>query len=195
MDWEWEKGNGSSLDGHFRNLREEMAEMSLRIELLERAIPLGCEESGSSSGGEEWAWWSGAWWVKTKMRMNSANRRKVHWVISQSLGKSSERKHRTPKMMGQGGGRNWREREVDLKRSWRARNEQASVEKETTNFRKASEAEGACVDTLGYSSGFQILKARLLECFPDICRTPLSFIFPVTAVHSLGSWVPALCLL
>ena len=31
------------------------------------------------------------WWVRTRMRMNSANRRKVHRAISQSLGKTSER--------------------------------------------------------------------------------------------------------
>ena len=91
MDWEWEKGSEPSVDEQMRNLREEMAEMSLRVERLERNMPLGCEESGSSSGGGEWAWWSGAWWVKTNMRMNSASRRKVHWAISQSLGKSSER--------------------------------------------------------------------------------------------------------
>ena len=91
MDWEWEKGNEPSVDEQMRNLREKMAEMSLRVERLERSMPLGCEESGSSSGGGEWAWWSGAWWVKTNMRMNSASRRKVHRAISQSLGKLSER--------------------------------------------------------------------------------------------------------
>ena len=91
MDWEWEKGNEPSVDEQMRNLQEKMAEMSLRVERLERNMPLGCEESGSSSGGGEWAWWSGAWWVKTNMRMNSASRRKVHRAISQSLGKSSER--------------------------------------------------------------------------------------------------------
>ena len=51
MDWEWEKGNEPSVDEQMRNLREEMAEMSLRVERLERNMPLGCEESGSSSGG------------------------------------------------------------------------------------------------------------------------------------------------
>ena len=51
MDWEWEKGNERSVDEQMGNLREEMAEMSLRVERFERNIPLGCEESGSSSGG------------------------------------------------------------------------------------------------------------------------------------------------
>ena len=74
MDWTWEQRTGSSLDRHMRDLREEMIETSLRIERLERAMPLGCKESGSSSGGGEWALWSGAWWGRTKMRMNSANR-------------------------------------------------------------------------------------------------------------------------
>ena len=92
MDREWKKGGGElSVDELVRNLREEMAEMSLRVERLERNMPLGCEESESGSGGGEWAWWSGAWWVKTKTRMNSASRRKVHRAISQSLGKSSEK--------------------------------------------------------------------------------------------------------
>ena len=49
MDWEWEKGNELSLDGHLRSLRGERAEMSLRIERLERAMPLGCQESGSGA--------------------------------------------------------------------------------------------------------------------------------------------------
>ena len=80
-----------SVDEQMRNIREKMAEMPLRVERLERNMPLGCEESGSSSGGGEWAWWSGAWWVKTNTKMNSASRRKVHRAISQSLGKSSEK--------------------------------------------------------------------------------------------------------
>ena len=80
MDCEWKRGDELSVDEPVRKLREEMAEMSLRVERLERNTPLGCEESESSSGGGEWAWWSGAWWVKT--RMNSASRRKVHRAIS-----------------------------------------------------------------------------------------------------------------
>ena len=61
MDWEWEKGNEPSMDEQMRNLWKEIAEMSLRIERLERNMPLECDESGSSSGGVEWAWWSGPW--------------------------------------------------------------------------------------------------------------------------------------
>ena len=137
MDWEWKNENESSVDGHLRNFREEMAEMLLRMERLDRAL-LGCEESGSSSGGGECAWWRFAWWVKTKMRMNSANRRKVHRAISQSLGKSSERNRVCEeKSSGTDDGPKRRqklEKEVDLKRSWRARNEQASVEKSDDQF-------------------------------------------------------------
>ena len=59
------------------------------------------------------------------------------------------RKQRTPTMMERG--------EVDLKRTWRVRNEQASAEKVVANFRKKSKAEGACVDTPFCSFGFQIL--------------------------------------
>ena len=109
-----------------RNLREEIAEMSLRIERLERNMPLG-------SGEGEWAWWSGAWWVKTKMKMNSASMRKVHRAISQSLGKSSEKKVCEEKMsdtVDDEARRRWKlGKETDLKRSWRVRNEQASFEK------------------------------------------------------------------
>ena len=50
-DWEWEKRNEPSVDEQMSNLREKMAEMSLRVERLERNMLLGCEESGSSSGG------------------------------------------------------------------------------------------------------------------------------------------------
>ena len=60
MDWEWEKKDEPSVYEQMRNLREKMAEMSLRVERLERNMHLGCEESGSTSGGGEWAWWSGA---------------------------------------------------------------------------------------------------------------------------------------
>ena len=77
----------SAVDEQMRNLREKMVEMSLRVERLERNMPLGCEESGSSSGGGEWAWWSGAS-VKTNMRMNSASRRKMHRSDQSVVGKS-----------------------------------------------------------------------------------------------------------
>ena len=54
MDCEWRRGDELSVDELVRNLWEEMAEMSLRVERLERNMPLGCEESESSSGGVEW---------------------------------------------------------------------------------------------------------------------------------------------
>ena len=119
----------------------------MRIERLERAMPLGCEELGSSSGGGEWAWWSGAWWVKTKMRMNSANRRKVHWAISQWLGKTSERnrvyEEKTSDTEDDGARRRQKlEREIDQKMSWRARNEQESVEKRDDKFQKRKQGGG-----------------------------------------------------
>ena len=50
----------------------------------------------------------------------------------------------------------------DLKRSWRTRNEHANSGKVMANFRKASKAEGAFVDTPGCSSGFQILSGCLV---------------------------------
>ena len=46
MDWEWEKKDEPSVDEQMRNLREKMAEMSLRVERLERNMPLGCESRG-----------------------------------------------------------------------------------------------------------------------------------------------------
>ena len=56
------------------------------------------------------------------------------------------RKRQTLMMMKQGGGAN-RELEADFKRSRRVRNEQANFEKVAANFRNASKADGACVDT------------------------------------------------
>ena len=44
MDWEWDKGDESSVDEQMINLREDMVEMSLRVERLQRNMPLGCEE-------------------------------------------------------------------------------------------------------------------------------------------------------
>ena len=145
----------------------------LRVERLERRMPLGCEESESSSGGGEWAWWSGAWWVKTKTRMNSASRRKVHRAISQSLGKSSE-KNRLCEEKASGTdddeSRSWRKlgKEVDSKKSRRARNEQANSANGAANFRNASMAEGACVNKLGSSSGTQILN-KVARSWPGTC--------------------------
>ena len=173
MNCEWKKGNELLVDKLVRNLREEMAEMSLRVERLERNMPLGCEESGSSSGRGEWAWWSGAWWVKTKTKMNSASRRKVHRAISQSLGKSSE-KNRLCEERTSGTdddeARSWRKfgKEADSKKSWRARNEQAVSVKGVANFRNASKVEGACVNTPGSSSGTQILN-KVARSWPGTC--------------------------
>ena len=50
------------------------------------------------------------------------------------------------------------EKEADLKKSRRARNEQANFEKGVANFGNASKAEGECVNTPGCSSGSQVLK-------------------------------------
>ena len=80
---ERETGRTAKLDleDHLRDLREEMAEMSLRVERLERAMPW--EGSGYSSGssGNEWVWWNGAWWIKTKSKMNSASKQKVSRAV------------------------------------------------------------------------------------------------------------------
>ena len=46
MDWEWEKGTEPSVDEQMRNLREKMAEMSLRVERLERNMPLDVKNRG-----------------------------------------------------------------------------------------------------------------------------------------------------
>ena len=151
------------MNGEVRNIREEMAEMSLRVERLEKNMPLGCEESGSSSGGGEWVWWSGAWWVKTKTKMNSASRRKVHRAISQSLGRSSEKiKLCEEKTSGtdDDDAKGWRklggpeQMMFDSKKSRRARNEQADSANGMAHFRNVSTAEGACVDTPCSSSHF-----------------------------------------
>ena len=98
----------------------------------------------------------------TKTRMNSASRRKVHRAISQSYGKSSEKnKLCEEKTSGTDDdeARSWRKfgKEVDSKKSRRARNEQANSANGAANFRNASMAEGACVNTPGSSSGTQIL--------------------------------------
>ena len=147
--------------------------MSCRVERLERNMPLMCEESESSSGGGEWAWWSGAWWVKTKTRMNSASRRKVHRAISQSLGKSMETNRLCEEKTSgtdDDEARSWRKlgKEVDSKKSRRARNEQANSANGAANFRHASMAEGACVNTPGSSSGTQILN-KVARSWPGTC--------------------------
>ena len=132
MRWigEWEERAEVSLEGDLRDLREEMAEMSLRVERLERAMPWECDGSGSSSGGGEWAWWSGAWWVKTGVKMNLANRRRVHRAINQSLGRTrGSDGARKEKMSDTDQGvselRGCAEDDIDQRKSRRTRNEQA----------------------------------------------------------------------
>ena len=140
-------------------------------------MPLGCEESGSSSGGGEWAWWSGAWWVKTKTKMNSASRRKVHRAISQSLGKASEKnKLCEEKTSGtdDDDAKSWRklgkpeQMMFDSKKSRRPRDEQADSANGVAHFRNASRAEGACVDTPVSSSGTQFL-SKVARSWPGTC--------------------------
>ena len=77
MDWEWEEQSELDPEDRLRVLREEMAEMSLRVERLERAMIWEGSGSSSSSGGSDWAWWNGAWWVRTGATMNSESKRRV----------------------------------------------------------------------------------------------------------------------
>ena len=85
---EREVGSGGSSEGYSW---EDMAEMSLRVGRLERAMM--CDGSGSSSclGGSEWACWSGAWWNRTRSNMNSANKRKVSRAVKQAMDKEGDR--------------------------------------------------------------------------------------------------------
>ena len=80
----------------------------------------------------------------------------MHRSISQSLGKSSEKKVCEEKMSDTDDDEARRRgklgKEADLKRSWPVRNEQANFEKGVAKFRNASKAEGACVNTPGCSS-------------------------------------------
>ena len=50
------------------------------------------EGSGSSSGssGSEWAWWNGAWWIRTGSRMNSAGKRRVSRAVHQAMSRQGE---------------------------------------------------------------------------------------------------------
>ena len=56
MDWEWEKRAELDLVDHLRDLREEMAEMALRVGRLECAVVWEGSGSSRSSGGSGWAW-------------------------------------------------------------------------------------------------------------------------------------------
>ena len=71
-------------------MREEMAELSLRVERLERVAWEGSGGS-SGSGGNEWVWWNGAWWIRTKSRMNSASKRKVSRAVKQAMRQDDEK--------------------------------------------------------------------------------------------------------
>ena len=61
-----------------------MAEISFRVEKLERAMSL--DSSGSSSGGSKWAWWNNAWWIRAGSRVNSAGKRWVSRAVRQAMG-------------------------------------------------------------------------------------------------------------
>ena len=69
-----------------RNLQEEMAEISFRVEKLERAMSSEGSGSSGSSGGSEWAWWNNAWWIKAGSRVNSAGKRRVSRAVRQAMG-------------------------------------------------------------------------------------------------------------
>ena len=58
MDWEWEEQSELGPEDRLREWREEMAEISLRVERLERATMWESSGSSSSSGGSDWAWWN-----------------------------------------------------------------------------------------------------------------------------------------
>ena len=58
MDWEWEEQSKIDPEDRLRELREGIAEMSLLVERLERAMM-----------------WEGSWWVRMEGKMNSASKR------------------------------------------------------------------------------------------------------------------------
>ena len=85
-DRERERGTGKMIGTDqadtLKVMREEMAELSLHVEKLERAA--------SGFGGNEWVWWNGTWWIRTKSRMNSACKRKVAKAVKQALRQDDE---------------------------------------------------------------------------------------------------------
>ena len=85
---------GSDQVDPLKVLREEMAEMSLRVEKLESVVLW--EGSGCSSGssGNELALWNGAWWIGTKARMNSASKRMVSRAVKQANRQDDEKLNR-----------------------------------------------------------------------------------------------------
>ena len=72
-------------EDRLRDLQEEMAEISLRVEKLERAMPLESSGSSGSSGGSERAWWNNAWWIKAGQRVTSAGKRRVSRAVRQAM--------------------------------------------------------------------------------------------------------------
>ena len=94
-DRERERGTGKMVGTDqadvLKVMREEMAELSLRVERLEK--PASWKGSGgrSGSGGNEWVWWNGAWWIRTKSRMNSASKRKVSRAVKQAMRQDDEK--------------------------------------------------------------------------------------------------------
>ena len=101
----------------------------------------------------------------------------MHRAIRQSLGKSSEKnKLSEEKTSGTDDdeAKSWRkfgkpeQMMFDSKMSRRARNEQADSANGAANSRNASMAAGACVNTLGSSSGNQILN-KVARSWPATC--------------------------
>ena len=78
-------------EDRLRDFREEVVETSLRVGRLEHAMMM-VEGSGSRSGssGSEWAWWNGAWWIRTGSRMNSAGKRRVSRAVHQAMSRQGE---------------------------------------------------------------------------------------------------------
>ena len=86
-----ERNVGEIRRNRLRDLQEEMAEISLRVERLERAMPLEGSGSSSSSGGSEWASWNGAWWIRTGSRMNLAGKRRVSRAVHQVMSRQGDK--------------------------------------------------------------------------------------------------------
>ena len=82
---------GSDQVDPLRAMREEMAELTLRVEKLERAVLWEGSGGSGGSGGNEWAWWNGTWWIRTKSRMNSASKRKVSRAVKQAIRQDDEK--------------------------------------------------------------------------------------------------------
>ena len=72
-------------EDRLRILQEEMPEILLWVEKLERTMPLESSGSSGSSGGSEWAWWNNAWWIKAGSRVNLAGKRRVSRAVRQAM--------------------------------------------------------------------------------------------------------------